>query len=342
MQRPKHDAAVVDRSLRSQILGIETRNLSNVCVVRPLLSIFEMRFAYVLFPVLAGCSTYAQHRAALVPRATPLPTDGQPLQGAAEITVGADNLVDLITPTKGDETQGDVVPKEQLRANGLFRIGDNFMLGGTLQYGVAQNATVLSSSEPKINDANLSGIGITMAMSLPTGTPGFRIGLAIETTMWSVPWVEYTTCIDVCSVPGFTYSQRGSQDVLVAKFAVIPSYRIGAMTYFGGVTLQNQPTITEKIVTSLPEDGGVEGGPVNVTAHAGLAVEIGAGIRASAFVHQTLTRDPINYGPGLGMAISIPLGRKEPRAAAPAPRPVFVPYTPPPAPYEPAAPPPPL
>jgi hypothetical protein len=298
-----------------------------------------MRLAYVLFPVLAGCSTYAQHRAALVPHATPLPTDGQPLQGAGEITIGADNLVDLITPSKGDQTQGDVVPKEQLRANGLFRIGDNFMLGGTFQYGVAQNATVLSPSEPKIKDANLSGVGVTMAMSLPTGEPGFRIGLALETTMWSVPWVEYTTCIDLCTVPGFTYSQQGSQDVVVAKLAVIPSYRIGAMTYFGGVTLQNQPTITEKIVTSVPDgDGDVGGGPVNVTAHAGLAVELGAGIRASAFVHQTLTRDPINYGPGLGMAISIPLGRKEPNrvvAPLPAPQPVLVPYTPPAVPYTP-------
>jgi hypothetical protein len=298
-----------------------------------------MRLAYVLFPILAGCSTYAQHRAALVPHATPLPTDGQPLQGAAEITIGADNLVDLITPTKGDETQGDVVPKEQLRANGLFRIGDNFMLGGTFQYGVAQNATVLSSSEPKIKDANLSGVGITMAMSIPTGTPGFRIGLALETTMWRSPWVEYTTCIDVCSVPGFTYSQQGSEDVVVAKLAVIPSYRIGAMTYFGGVTLQNQPTITEKIETSLPEGGGVEGGPVNVTLHAGVAVEVGAGIRASAFVHQTVTQDPINYGPGLGMAIAIPLGRKEPRrAVTPPPAPMFVPYAPPPPPVVPYTP----
>ena len=266
----------MDRSPRSQILDGRLAKPQRCGVVRPLLSISGMRLAYVLFPVLAGCSTYAQHRAALVPHATPLPTDGQPLQGAGEITIGADNLVDLITPTKGDQTQGDVVPKEQLRANGLFRIGDNFMLGGTFQYGVAQNATVLSSSEPKIKDANLSGIGVTMAMSLPTGEPGFRIGLALETTVWSVPWVEYTSCIDLCTVPGYTYSQQGSQNVLVAKLAVIPSYRIGAMTYFGGLTLQNQPTITEKFVTTVPDsDGDVNGGPVNVTAHAGLAVEVG-------------------------------------------------------------------
>jgi hypothetical protein len=159
--------------------------------------------------------------------------------------------------------------------------------------------------------------------------------------MWSVPWVEYTTCIDLCSVPGFTYSQRGNEDVLIAKLALVPSYRIGAMTYFGGVTLQNQPTITEKIETTLPEGGGVQGGPLNATVHAGLAVEVGAGIRASAFVHQTLTHDPINYGPGLGMAISIPLGRKEPNrvvAPPPPPAPVFVPYAPapPPVPYVPS------
>jgi hypothetical protein len=303
-------------------------------MVRDLLLGVGMRSPVVLVllvPAFAGCTTYAQHRAALVPHATPLPLDGQPLPTSFEASFGADNLVDLVTPSKGDDTQGDVVPKQQLRANGMFRLGDNFMLGGTFQYGVAQNATVLSPSEPKIEGAKLAGAGLTLAMSAPTSEPGLRIGLAFETVIWSVPWVEYTTCIDLCSVPGYTYSERGNDQILVAKLAVIPSYKTGAMTYFGGLTAQNQPTITEKILTNNPrDDGKVRGGPFNLTAHAGVTVELGAGVRASAFLHQTLTRDPISYGPGIGMSLAIPLGspRGPRRQVAPQPTPVLVPSTP--------------
>ena len=47
---------------------------------------------------------------------------------------------------------------------------------------------------------------------------------------------------------------------------------------------------------------------LNVTLHAGIGVDVGSGVRANLFVHQTVTRDPIAYGPAIGMTVSIPLG----------------------------------
>ena len=260
------------------------------------------------------------------------------MSSIAEVSVGADNLVDLVAPTKGDQTQGDVVPKEQLRGQAMFRIGRNFALGGVYEHAIAQNATVLSASEPAIKDATLAGPGVQASYSIDTGTPGFRVGLATEIVFWNIPWVEYTSCIQDCVVPGYTYSERGATVVPTLAFAVIPSYRSGPLTYFGGFTARNQPTITEKIVTTLPDDSGdVRGGPFNITAHAGVSVELGAGIRASLLVHQTVTRDPIAYGPGVGVMFSVPLGRDQPRAAPPPPPPPsgpgpLVPYVPPPPP----------
>jgi len=307
-----------------------------------------MRSVLVLVPLIAGCSVYAQHRAALVPHATGLPTDGQPMSSIAEVSVGADNLVDLIAPTKGDQTQGDVVPKEQLRGQAMFRIGRNFALGGVYEHAIAQNATVLSPSEPAIKDATLAGPGVQAMYSIETGEPGFRVGLATEIVFWNIPWVEYTSCIQNCVVPGYTYSDRGASVVPTLAFAIVPSYRTGPLTYFGGFTARNQPTITEKTITTVPDsDGDVQGGPFNITAHAGVAVELGAGVRASLMVHQTITRDPIAYGPGVGLMISLPLGRDQPRIAQPPPPPATGPrpviqYVPPPAPpAPPPAPPPP-
>jgi hypothetical protein len=200
-----------------------------------------MRSVLALLPLIAGCSVYAQHRAALVPHATPLPTDGQPMSSIAEVSVGADNLVDLITPRKGDDTQGDVVPKEQLRGQAMFRLGKNFALGGVYEHAIAQNATVLSTSEPKITGATLAGPGVQATYSIDTGTPGFRVGLATEIVFWNIPWVEYTSCVQNCVVPGYTYSDRGATVVPTMALAIVPSYRTGALTYFGGFTARNQP-----------------------------------------------------------------------------------------------------
>lgn len=295
-------------------------------MVRALLCSGVLMRLLVLVPLLAGCSTYAQHRAALVPHATPLPTDGQPLAAPAEISIGADNLVDLAAPHLGNPDAGVVVPKQQLRGQALFRVAPNLSIGAVYEQGIRQNATRVSSTVPPIDEGTLAGPGVQMAYSLPTGTPGFRVGFATEIVFWNIPWVEYTSCIDNCFGGPYTYSQRDSTVIPTAAFAIVPSYRTGALTLFGGLTARNHPTITEKVITTIPDSNGdVDSGPYNLTAHAGVAVELGGGVRASVFVHQTLTSDPVAYGPGLGMLLSIPLGHDAPPPPAPAPAPHYGP-----------------
>lgn len=268
-----------------------------------------MRSLPLILLILAGCSTYVQHRAALVPHAAPVPFDGQPLETQGELTLGADNLVDLVQPQVGNPTQGDVIPAQQLRGAAAVRVSDNVSIAGVYEHAIASTATVVSPSEPPIKNATLAGGGLQVSYSMPTGTPGLRIGIAGELVVWHVPWVEYTTCVQNCVVNGYTYSNTGATNTPTAGLAVIPSYRHGRMIYFGGVTVRNHPTITEKTTTNLPDqDGDVQDGPLNVTLHAGIGVDVGSGVRANLFVHQTVTRDPIAYGPAIGMTVSIPLG----------------------------------
>jgi hypothetical protein len=95
--------------------------------------------------------------------------------------------------------------------------------------------------------------------------------------------------------------------------ALVPSYRVGRMTYFGGITVRNQPTITELHTTTEPDDdGGPNGGTINVTLHAGVGVDVGGGVHANAFVHDTVTNDPIAYGPSVGLELEVPLGKRVP------------------------------
>ena len=96
-----------------------------------------------------------------------------------------------------------------------------------------------------------------------------------------------------------------------SSFAVITSYRTGRMTYFGGVTVRNQPTITEEYTTNIPDnDGGPNAGKFNLTFHAGVGVDVGSGVHASVFVDDTVPGDPVSYGPSVGMQLEIPLGER--------------------------------
>jgi hypothetical protein len=102
---------------------------------------------------------------------------------------------------------------------------------------------------------------------------------------------------------------KGNDTVATLALGVVPSYRTGRLTVFGGATARNHPTITEKILTNLPDsDAEVQGGPFNVTLAAGAAFDLGSGVKATMLVHQTVTRDPVMYGPSLAAMLSIPFG----------------------------------
>jgi hypothetical protein len=280
----------------------------------------DVRFLSILFALslVAGCETYAQHRAALVPHATPLPTDGQPMASAGEIGLGASNLVDAVAPTAGDPTAGDVVPSTQLRGSIALRATKNLSFSLAYERGLSSGSHPVTSSQPPVDD-DVGGAGFGFAYSIDTGREGFRIGVSSELMAWSIPWVQYTICVDNCIGSSIAIMDKGSDSVPTLAFGVTPSYRSGPVTVFGGFTARNQPTITEKIETNLPGPADVQEGPYNITGHAGVALDLGGGVKASLLVHQTITSDPIAYGPGVGLMLSIPLGRDSAPVAAPSP-----------------------
>lgn len=49
-----------------------------------------------------------------------------------------------------------------------------------------------------------------------------------------------------------------------------------------------------------------------MTLHAGVGVDVGGGVHANAFVHDTVTNDPIAYGPSVGLELEVPLGKRVP------------------------------
>lgn len=277
-------------------------------MVRPLLDGGGMRsvLAFVLVPGLAACTTYAQHRAALVPHSTPLPYDGRGLDTQGALQLGASNIADLGKPGVGDPDAGDAVPGVQARGELDVQLRGGTILGVVHEHGFAGTATAIKPSEPKLDDHDVGGYGFTIKHAFGDGP--WRFGLAGELLVWAVPWVQYTTCVDTCPDPGYTTMDRGTSNVPALALAVVESYHQGPWTVFFGATGRNHPTITEKIETVDPDPADVQAGPFNLILDAGVEVDLGGGLRASLLVHQTVTRDPIVYAPGIGAMLTLPLG----------------------------------
>ncbi len=259
-----------------------------------------------------GCQTYAAHQAAFVPHATPVPGDGQPLDTPAQLGLGVSSL-DVSQPSASDPNAGDAIPRVQMRGSIDGQFGRYVTLGAALEHG--EVAEPVTPYQPPLGHSGATGYGMHVQVSIPTNVPGLRVALSAEVMAWSVPYVQYDTCVQNCNVPGegtgYTISYTGNDSISTWAIGVVPSYRSGALTVFGGATMRNQPTVESKFETDLPGDAGVQAGSPNLTLHAGAEYDFGP-VKLAAVIHDTVTSQPISYAPSLAAVLSIPLGARIP------------------------------
>jgi hypothetical protein len=263
----------------------------------------------------AGCETYVQHRAALVPHAAPVQNIGQPNESRGSLAVGATNIVDLRRPGVGDPSAGVAIPSRQLRGAIGLALSRNLTFGLVHERGLASSAQPVKDTLPPLDDRTVAGGGVSLSYSIETQSP-WRIGISTELIGWKVPFVEYSTCIDLCPNGPYTTITRAETLVMTLGLGFVPSYRLGDWMFFGGLTLRNHPTIEEKVIeTGYDESADVTAGPLNAVGHAGVAFDATDRVRFRLDIHQALTRDPVAYAPGIGFAFEVGFGsavRKEP------------------------------
>ncbi|HEY5922008.1 MAG TPA: hypothetical protein VIV11_10080 [Kofleriaceae bacterium] len=259
-----------------------------------------------------ACSTYVQHRAALVPRAVPVQTLGQPAAWNATASFGASNI-DLGSPSSGDPDAGIAVPTKQVRASLGFAITRELTVSVFREHGLASSAQPLEATLPALENEPVYGHGYTVSYSIATGTP-LRIGLTGEMVVWRVPWVEYSTCIENCSMSSGRSS--GTTDVPSMALGIVPSYRLGAWTWFGGITGRTHPTLDARVVNH-GLDPIVQTGPFNAVVHGGVAYEAGELIQFVVDLHHVVTADPVAYAPGIGLTFVLGLSRRNSKVEPP-------------------------
>lgn len=273
----------------------------------------------VVLCVASGCYNRSVRRAALVPHAQPTLRDGQPIDsGIAEASMGLATLMSASAPSEGDPNAGVYIPRIQANGALRFRPGNRFDIGLIYEHGFEKGSTAIAEDQPNPT-GDAKGLGLSMGVSIPTGEPGLNVGLTGDFIIYSVPYIEYSTCID-CPTP-YTNVEEFSEEVPVVSLGVIPSYRRGPWTVFGSLTMRNHPTTRRGEITTDDDDNSVDPGPFNAIVAAGASYTTPARVKLSMLVYQPVTTDPVEYAPTLAAAITIPFGSRPARRSAPWPPP---------------------
>jgi len=264
----------------------------------------SLRALLVVVPAIAACTGNIQRSARVPHPGVPL-ASGQPLETTGEFSAGLSNVTDFIKPGVGDASQAVEVPGTEMRDELRFRIGKRGQAALIYEHGFGGTSQQPDATQAPVGRGDVRGYGGSFGYAFDTGTPGFAVGTTVELMSWSVPYVEYVTCTD-CTYNYMVVNHGRAQPVSLG-LGVTPSYRSGRWTYFGGAFARNHPTTARKELgtdITFSDDGDVQDGPFNVLIHAGVEVELQRWLSAILVVHQDVVANPVQYGPGVGFALT--------------------------------------
>lgn len=263
----------------------------------------------------AGCFTGNIQRSARVPHPGVPLSSGQPLATAAELSAGLSNATDVMAPRVGNASQSVEVPSTEMRDELRLQVGRRGTLSLLYEDGFAATSHKPDATQAPIGGGDVRGYGVSYGYSFETSTPGLSVGTTFETMVWSLPYVQYETCtsgpdggVDCPSMT--TTISHGRAYPMTIGLGVTPSYRSGAVTVFGGLFGRNHPSTTRKEMNVVLDGGDdVRSGPFNLLIHAGIELQLADRISALVLIHQDITADPVQYGPGIGIAIAGRIGQ---------------------------------
>jgi hypothetical protein len=266
-----------------------------------------LRAVVVILPVVTGCVQNIQRSARVPHPGVPL-SSGQPLATPTELSAGLSNVTDVLKPRVGDASQAVEVPSTEMRDELRFRVGERAQVALIYEQGFASTSKKPDATQAPVGPGDVHGYGASLGYSFATSTPGLSIGSTLEIMGWSIPYVEYRTCVDC--MPSYTTIDHGRANPLTLGIGIAPSYHSGRVTYFGGLFARNHPTTQRKELNVIDGggDGDVQSGPFNVLVHAGVEIELQPWLSALVILHQDVIANPVQYGPGVGLALTARIG----------------------------------
>ena len=232
---------------------------------------------------------------------------GSPMQGPVEAAVGASNLVDARAPRLGDDpTVASEIPSMQMRGELRFRFARYGQVAMIHDHAISSTYRALDPTEAPVGHGTAQSFGFAIRGAIPDEqVPGLYIGLGFELLEWSLPYVEYRSCVANCDGAPLQEKTTGTDVLAQPAFQVVPSYRRGPVTVFAGIYATPQARIERKDteIGATDYDSDIARSGFNFIAHAGAEVTLGY-ISVLAQVQQDLVADPVSYGPSLGIGLA--------------------------------------
>ncbi len=282
-----------------------------------LLRLLPLLAAVVLSMASAPPPTYSSRRAAFVPQNAPQMRSGAPMETRAELTLAAPGAASLGAPEAGDSsTPGLELPRWSLSGAGRLRLRPGLDVGLVYERGSAEETYELADDQPDVHGGDTYGYGLSFMGSFYSSVEGLRFSVGMDLLTYSLPFVEYRTCVENCEGVPTNEVISGRTRVPVISFAFLPSWKSGRWTYFAGLTARNQPTVDRGGTEIGANDGDVSMGEFNVMVSAGAELAIGHGVRALAMVYQPFESDPVDYAPTFAVGLTYAFGKPKPAAAS--------------------------
>jgi hypothetical protein len=270
-----------------------------------------MRFAWLALLMVPACvppPVYRVQRDVRVAHATAPLWSGSPMQGPVEVSVGASNLVDARAPKLGDDpTVASEVPSTQVRGELRFRIARYAQLALIHDHAIASSYRALDPTQAPVDHGSAQSFGLAVRGAVPVDdVPGLSLGLGFELLEWSLPYVEYRSCVENCEGVPTQEMTSGTDTLAEPAMQFIPSYRTGNLTVFAGVYATPHARVERKGTeySATDYDSEITRSGLNFILHAGAEVTFGY-VSVVAQVQQDIVSDPVSYGPSLGVALAL-------------------------------------
>ncbi len=272
--------------------------------------------------VFAGClppppqPIYAVRRSALISHPAPVMRSGAPLDSKVQFQIDNSTVVVPVEPVETEGANAGLFVARHNPGVGLrLRINDSYDVGFRVQTGLLRGAMAITEKPSAPPDGDVIQVGTTWNYSAKL-TPKFRLAWAADLLVSANPFDEETRCIRNCRGIGGS-SEGGYKLTLITTFSILPSYKTGPVTWFGGLSIRNHPTNTKTDVISqsalMNDDADdLRRGPFYWLAGGGIEVEVGDTVRFLAQIYQPMSDYVARYGPVLGIGVRFDIADKEP------------------------------
>jgi hypothetical protein len=225
------------------------------------------------------------------------------MQGPIELSAGASSVLDTRSPHLHDHSASIETPPAQLRGELRIRLRRDGQLALFTDDAIG-GYTALDPTQAPVRQGRARSTGVALRYTIhPDETP-FTIGLGAEALLWSIPFVEYRTCVSDCGDSPIQDVTRGQDTVAALAFALVPAYRSGPWTFYGGLYFAPHPTVRRKgTELGIDYDGDTESGEYNMIVHAGVEYSLRQ-LSVLAQVQKDMVDAPASYGPSFGFAIA--------------------------------------